>query len=1052
MAVFVFIAILGFVLGPYLFVIARTAKLRRRLDELQAENRNIQNLVTRVWELERAMAALKPELGHAPAVALAAVPEPVAQPVPEPAPEPIADVAPPPEPSVRPEPREPEQEPQIQPAPPHFAPAPAPLTIQARPPWRERFASSMSGREWESTLGGNWLNKLGVLILVIGLALFLGWSFTQMNPAGRVATALAVSCAMLLAGVFIERKEAYRVFARGLLGGGWAGVYFTVYAMQAVDAARVIENPWMASILLAGVSVGMIAHSLKYQSQAVSGVAYFVAFATLAVAPVTSFSVVALLPLAASMLYLAHRFGWFRMALFGVLATYGTAASRGDSGASVAAAQGIVGAYWLLFEAFVVMRARACRGTRFSHTEQWIFPLNTLGLLALSLPKWEHSAPHHVWAFLAVCAAVQIAGSILRGRSPQPTLVERIMSGGYEGPITLSTIFAAIAIGMKLKTVWINFGWLMEAQALFLAGLWLREPWLERLAAAVFGVATLKLVTEDAGSGPAREWTPVALLSAALMYANRYLKSAAIYFSYGAAIPILLAAGYNVPQQWVAVAWFALAVALFEFGLNRDLFEFRVQAYAFAAFAAAAVFFNSLDHPAHWPAAAVAAALSYWLAIRSRKLTGSEGRWVAPSLSWCTAAVAVLFAGLAAPSAYRGAAWIAVAAAMVELGLRGLPPSFLRHSYPVALLGWGQSFYSGVFQAGKTMPPEDRVALAAAALLSYGIAARVFHKDRFYREGGSLAGTIFASTLMWIALPDPVVAVGWAALSFVLLQFRGEQTRGLTIQADLLGAAAFVRLFFANFVNMGSTFGISHRLLTVAPVIAAEYWAWWGRRGARMARVYLYAAPVLIVLLMRFQLGRVLTVIGWAALALALYWYGIRRPDPDFRIQSYGVALLCFWRSWTTNFYAPESLVGVSGRIATAAFVVLAMYAAQFLAPREPRRDGPWIDRHARTFFSLLATALAAILLYYEVRGGAVTVAWGVQALLLLVAGFGARDRVLRLSGLSIFLVCILKLFFYDLRYLDTISRIFSFIVLGAAMVAVSWVYTRFRSQIQRYL
>ena len=35
---------------------------------------------------------------------------------------------------------------------------------------------------------------------------------------------------------------------------------------------------------------------------------------------------------------------------------------------------------------------------------------------------------------------------------------------------------------------------------------------------------------------------------------------------------------------------------------------------------------------------------------------------------------------------------------------------------------------------------------------------------------------------------------------------------------------------------------------------------------------------------------------------------------------------------------------------------------------------------------------------------------------------------------------------------LDTLPRIFSFIVLGALLVGVSWVYTRFREQVQRYL
>ena len=95
---------------------------------------------------------------------------------------------------------------------------------------------------------------------------------------------------------------------------------------------------------------------------------------------------------------------------------------------------------------------------------------------------------------------------------------------------------------------------------------------------------------------------------------------------------------------------------------------------------------------------------------------------------------------------------------------------------------------------------------------------------------------------------------------------------------------------------------------------------------------------------------------------------------------------------------------------------------------------------------------LLAVLLFYEVSGGVLTMAWGAEALALLAAGFPLRDRFQRLSGLALFLVCVLKLFLYDLRELQTVNRILSFIVLGAILVGVSWIYTRFRDRIQRYL
>lgn len=76
----------------------------------------------------------------------------------------------------------------------------------------------------------------------------------------------------------------------------------------------------------------------------------------------------------------------------------------------------------------------------------------------------------------------------------------------------------------------------------------------------------------------------------------------------------------------------------------------------------------------------------------------------------------------------------------------------------------------------------------------------------------------------------------------------------------------------------------------------------------------------------------------------------------------------------------------------------------------------------------------------------------GVAALACLAAGFPSRERILRLEGFGLFTLCILKLFIYDLRNLETAYRILSFIALGAFLLGVSLIYTRFRTQIQRYL
>jgi len=51
---------------------------------------------------------------------------------------------------------------------------------------RGRLRRKMGDAEWEAVVGGSWLNKVGVLVLVIGIALLVGYEFARAGPVGRV--------------------------------------------------------------------------------------------------------------------------------------------------------------------------------------------------------------------------------------------------------------------------------------------------------------------------------------------------------------------------------------------------------------------------------------------------------------------------------------------------------------------------------------------------------------------------------------------------------------------------------------------------------------------------------------------------------------------------------------------------------------------------------------------------------------------------------------------------------------------------------------------------
>jgi uncharacterized membrane protein len=62
-----------------------------------------------------------------------------------------------------------------------------------------------------------------------------------------------------------------------------------------------------------------------------------------------------------------------------------------------------------------------------------------------------------------------------------------------------------------------------------------------------------------------------------------------------------------------------------------------------------------------------------------------------------------------------------------------------------------------------------------------------------------------------------------------------------------------------------------------------------------------------------------------------------------------------------------------------------------------------------------------------------------------MVLGIWKRVRLLRVVAFVLFGITILKIFIYDLSFLETLYRIFSFIGLGVILLAVSYLYQRYK-------
>jgi Predicted membrane protein (DUF2339) len=918
---------------------------------------------------------------------------------------------------------------------------PAPETPVAETVSQPSFASVTQfrdARNWEEMIGGNLLNKLGALVLVIGIALFLSYSLAHMGAFGRAFTGLGVSATMLAGGLWRERKGEYRMFARGVIAAGWASLYFTSYAMHALPATREIESPGFGLAFMLAVAAAMVFHSLRYRVQSLTSLAYGCIFAALALSDLTAFTVAALAPIAASLLYVGRRFRWYGLAVFGAASTYAVFLTRPATGAPLMTIESMLLLFWLMFEAFDLLRISAREPSEQVHDA--FFALNALAGLGASAAIWYRMEPESMWQFCAASAMLYLISTVIR-----VLLGER---SRYEVTLSLSALLCGLAIFSKVSGIWTSMALMLEAETLFLAGHYLRLRFARTLSLLGFA-ASLVLMPENSAStvvlgATIDNWAPPLTLLALLLYVNRWLAKEAFYFSYAASSFLALVLGMELPWRYVGTAWLGLGVLLFEFGWRKERLEFRAQAYALGILGVAGDAFGLLGPNYIRPlwVYAVGTILSFGAAVRAtrflRGLPEQEREGLRFGGAAGTAVLGGLFLSKLVPEAYWGLAWLGASVVLSELAYRRLPPEMGFSAGALNLVGLSAVLLEHANTIQKSPDVATWSSLAGAATAYYWLAARTARSEQpgrlLLRSLSSSVASALSLVTLWMVLPNLYVPVAFAALALVFVEL-GWMLRipAFTLQGRILSLAA------PSFLATMTLFGNSPTDLTGrapnALLIASLHWYLW----------------------FRYRRDETAFLHGWLAAVVAATLVPLDYPDYKLALWSLlGCALASAAKQFGSRHlrWQVMLLAGVAaafGIFGDAPFwqrciVVAWFFLALLLEPRD--EEGGWL----RQGYSLAIALFAASSLFREVSGGMLTLSWGLEGIALLGAGFAVRERMLRLAGLALLLGCIGKLFAYDLRSLETFFRILSFIGLGLILLAVSWIYTRFKQQLRRFL
>jgi hypothetical protein len=906
----------------------------------------------------------------------------------------------------------------------------------------------------EETLGTNWLNKLGITILVLGVALFGIYELGQLGPFGKVGLSCVVSVALLAGGIFLERRERYRVFGHTLIGGGWALLFFTTYALNHVQAMRVLSSENADLILMLCVALAMVAHTLSYRSQLVTGLAFLLAYSTVSLSHDDVYSLVSGVILAIGLVGIVIKMGWFELEVFGILSSYlnhlywlyrllGPEGADGHAFAEYHASTALLLFYWLIFRVSYIIRN--VKSPVAEHVSTAAALLNTL--LLLGVMKFQSVQPK--LAFIALL----LIGTVEFGFGQLPITKRR-----REAFIVLTVLGTALMIGavpFRYSGNNVAILWLIGGEALLVAGVTVREVVFRRLGLLAGVLVGLHLIVIDFRQLlSVRSTSGVLLLAAGVMfglcaivfYANALVVGQRwkLFFaespdtqllcgdSYLGGFAAAAAAWALCSNDWTAIAFAGIMLVLAALGAKLRSFHLQVQYGLIGILTLYRVLIVNLHSeipqythvPVRLFTLPVIAATFYLTAKWSQLKDDQNQRSFRGLFAFAGSTLVTSLIYYEVPELWQPLAAIAFAVLLLEIGQWIRYHSLVWHAHVLtglAVLAAVTADHTGTLRWHNV--PLDAFAALPVVAGAYWIARRINLPDPSHVDFGRIAYSWAGTGMMlWVlnqAVPAPWIAVSWIiyAVALALVMLRSGY-RQLAWQANVVAACTLVRVYTNNFTLEHAVWpGISLRLVTVSIVAAGLYFL--SRKAtlpdSASARVITYlhssVATALLACLAWYEAPGAWLAAVWAVFALVLALVDHQFGLEDLSWQAHALAALTILRSVTLNLYVTETWHGISVRLLSLAIVTVVLYVLSGVI----RLPKAWRAREFHHIYSWAASALVSLLLWYELQPLSVAVGWAVFGLVLFEYGLLRKTRQFRFQAYVALAAAFGRIFFANL-------------------------------------
>lgn len=909
----------------------------------------------------------------------------------------------------------------------------------------------------EEALGTNWLPKIGIIMTVVGFALLGIYELGAFGPIGKVGISYLASAVLLGGGIFLEKRERYRLLGRTGIGGGWALLFFSTYGIHHVAAMHVLDSLILDCLLLLGVAMAMAAHTLRYRSQFVTGMAFLLGYTTVALSQDTVYSLFAGVMLAIGLVSIVLKMRWYELEVFGILSSYlnhlywlygilGVSGAQGRHFEAYQASLALLLFYWLTFRVSYVARNIK---TDFEEHVSTVAAVLNVGLL-LGCMKFQSVQPELAYiALLAVGAAEFLCAQLPGTKRRREAFVVLTVMG-------TALMLAAAPSHYTYKANDVALLWLVGAEVFLIAGVMVKEIVFRRLGLLIGLLVGVHLVGTDFRQlVMLRASSENLALASGILFAVCgvvfYMNSVGVgsrckelfenspdrtlltIHSYLGVFAAASAAWALFSKDWTALAFAAIMLILAVLCRAGGSPHVQGQYLLMGALTLyrAAVFNLHLESPEHAHVRLRLLTLpllgaAFYLTARWAELRDDPGQRTVRGLF--AAAGSGLFALLIwfeAPDLWQPVAFIAFAVILSEAG----------RALTYHALAWHSHFLTGL--AVFTVLTADQsgahtwhaIPIRAFSGLSvvaggYWLAKRVATAGERHSELARVAYTWAGTGMMvWVleeALRAPWIAVGWIIFAVVLtLSARWIHYQHLAWQANVVGLCALVRAFFYNY-DLEQSFWdpISLRVFTVSVVVAGLYYL--SRKAApevRYARLvaflHSFAATGLLALLAWYEVPNGWLAPIWATFALVLAIVDRRFELEELPWQAHILAGLTLLRSISVNLYVTAIWHGMSVRLLSLAMVAVIFYALS----RVIRMPDEWRRRDIHHVYSWAASAISGLLLWYELQSQptSIAVAWGAFGLVLFEYGLLRKITQLRYQAYVTLAAAFARIFFSNL-------------------------------------